>query len=163
MLRTRALLCSLVLSLCVTPALAAKLPAKPHVALHLSGDLISVVDGKTIAKPVADVVLKKGDLVRYTIVATNEGGAPAIALKPADSIPKQSAYVAGSASGAGGSVEFSLDNKHWSARPTVTVQTAHGPVTRAADPSTYVAIRWVVAHPLAPKHHVAYSYEVRVK
>lgn len=136
----------------------------PAVKLRLSGDLLAIADGKTVATPVEKAVLKKGDLVRYTIVASNAGGKPAVALSTIGPVPQRTQYVDGSASqGAGALVEYSLDGKTFSARPTITVNTSRGPVSKPAPPDEYVAIRWTSQRPLSPKHVERFSYEVRVK
>jgi len=143
---------------------AAPVPAHPVVKLQLAGDLLAQADGKIVATPVDKAVLKRGDLVRYTIVASNAGGKPAVALSTVGPVPARMEYVAGSASHApAASVEFSLDGKSFSAQPMVTVNTSRGPVQKPADPEQYVAVRWVNARPLAPKQRVRYTYEVRVK
>lgn len=163
----RALLLSSGFLLCaIAPALSAAphAPAHPAVRLQLSGDLITIADGKTVATPVEKAVLKKGDLVRYTIVASNAGAKPAVSLSTVGPVPQRTQYVGGSASHASGaSIEYSLDGKAWSAQPMVTVTTDHGPVQKPADPAQYVAVRWLAQRALAPKQSVHYSYEVRVK
>lgn len=148
------------------PALSAGTPAppRPAVKLQLTGDLLAIADGKTLATPVEKSVLKRGDVVRYTIVAVNAGSKPAVALSTIGPVPQRLEYIAGSASrSAGAAVEFSLDGKSFSAQPTVTVNTSRGPVEKPANPDQYVAVRWTALHPLAPKAHVRYTYEARVK
>ncbi len=108
-------------------------------------------------------VLKKGDLVRYTIVASNAGAKPAVALSTVGPVPQRTEYVGGTAFGQGALVEFSLDGKRFSTHPTIVVNTSRGPVEKPAPPEQYVAIRWTAQRALAPKHATRYSYEVRVK
>jgi len=50
----------------------------------------------------------------------------------------------------------------WSAQPLVTVTTPKGLVRRPADPSAYMAVRWI-ASKVAPKSALTFTYEVRVK
>ena len=139
-------------------------PPHPAVKLHLTGDLIVASGDKTVATPVDKAVLKKGDVVRYTIVAQNSGGKSAVAVSTVGPVPQRTQFVAGSASHqAGALIEYSLDGKSWSAQPMVVVNTPRGPVQKAADPAQYVAVRWTAQHPLAPKQSLRYSYEVRVK
>ena len=148
----------------VLPALSSPVPGHPVIKLQLSGDLLALSDGKTVATPVEKAVLKHGDLVRYTIGAANNGGKPAISLSTVGPVPPRMEYVDGSASHpAGASIKFSLDGKTFSAQPTVTVNTSRGPVQRPAPPDQYVAVRWIAQRPLAPKQRARYSYEVRVK
>lgn len=149
-----------------TPAFSAgtSAPPRPAVKLQLTGDLLAISDGKTVATPVAKSVLKQGDIVRYTILAINAGGKAAVALATVGPVPQKMEYVGGSASHpTGANVEYSLDGKIFSAQPMVVVNTPKGPVKKPADPAQYVAIRWTAQHPLAPKTRLRYTYEVRVK
>ena len=139
--------------------------ARPDVVLHLSGATVEKTSsGEKVTPLVPDQKLKTGEVVRWTITGTNKGSDPALHFTPSDKIPAGTAYIAGSASTAGGRVEFSLDEgKTWSSKPTVTVQTATGPVQKPADPSTFTNIRWIADKPLAPKGSARFSFEVRVK
>jgi len=139
--------------------------AKPEVTLHLSGATVQKTANGDKTTPIEpNVKLKSGEVVLWTIVATNKGSDPALHLMPSDKIPAGMAYIAGSASTAGGKPEFSTDDgKTWSSKPMVTVQTSTGPVTKSADPSSYTNIRWTAAKPLAPKGSARFTYEVRVK
>jgi uncharacterized repeat protein (TIGR01451 family) len=140
--------------------------AKPIVVLSLQGALVER-DAKGAERliPLANAVLKPGDLVRYDVVATNSGADPAAHLVPAARVPAGTTYEAGSASlAAAARVEFSLDGgKTWSAKPLVVVKTASGTIEKPAPLEAYTALRWVNDKALAPNRSVAYSYEVRVK
>jgi uncharacterized repeat protein (TIGR01451 family) len=140
--------------------------ARPDVVLHLSGATVQkTASGVDKFVPlVPDQKLKAGEVVRWTIVGTNKGSDPALHFTPSDKIPPGTAYIAGSATTANGRVEFSLDEgKTWSLKPTLTIQSATGPVQKAADPSSYTNIRWIADKPVAPKSVVRFAYEVRVK
>ena len=148
------------------PAAANPNTLQPHpaVKLQLSGTLVAISDGKTVETPVDKAILKRGDLVRYSIVAVNAGGKAAVALSTIGPVPQRTQYVGGSASQpAGATMEFSLDGKTFSAHPTIVVNTPRGPVQKPAPPEQYVAIRWTADKALAPKGRARYSYEVRVK
>ena len=128
----------------------------PAVKLHLSGVLISSVSGSEKLTPLEKIALKKGDLVRYTIVATNVGNTPALNVKTVGPVPKATQYVPGSASQLSGfSIEYTVDGKTWSAHPTIE--------SKAATPAQYVAVRWVDHHALASHAMLKLAYEVRVK
>jgi uncharacterized repeat protein (TIGR01451 family) len=131
----------------------------------LQGVLVErAADGAEKTTPVADVALKPGETVRYTLVAVNRGTDPALGLKPIGKIPAGTSFEAGSAAGAAARVEYSLDGgKTWSTSPTIKVQTPAGIVEKKADPSTYTAIRWTADKPLAPRAVAAYSYQVHIK
>lgn len=140
--------------------------ARPDVVLHLSGATVqrTASGAEKIVPLVPDQRLKAGEIVRWTIVGTNKGSDPALHFTPSDKIPAGTAYIAGSASTAGGHVEFSVDEgKTWSSKPMVTIQSATGPMQKPADPSSYTNIRWIAEKPLAPKGSVRFAYEVRVR
>lgn len=144
---------------------AVAVEARPAVDLRLQGVLVErSADGVEKTTPVADVTLKPGETVRYTILATNHGTDAALGLKPTGKIPAGTAFDAGSAAGAAARVEYSLDGgKTWSTSPTVKVQTPNGIVEKKADPSTYTAIRWTADKPLAPRATAAYTYQVHIR
>ena len=154
---------SLVILALVLPLIAT---AKPSVTLKLSGSIVGkAADGRPTLTPVEEAAPKSGDEIEYDIAASNAGTTPALHLVPVGKIPAGTAYVAGSAKGAGAHAEFSLDNgKTWSATPTVTVKDANGTtVVKKADPSLYTAVRFVGDGALAAHRSAVYSYEVRVK
>lgn len=154
------LVCLAMVALSATVALA-----RPDVVLHLSGATVhKTASGEKFIPLDPHVKLKTGEVVRWTIVGMNKGSDPALHFTPSDKIQAGTAYVAGSATVAGGKTEFSLDEgKTWSSKPTVTVQTQAGPVSKPADPSSYTNIRWIADKPLAPKMSARFSFEVRVK
>lgn len=155
---------SFALVLAVVLATAATALAKPNVQLHLSGVLVTrTADGHVTTTPIEKVTPKKGELYRYTVVASNVGTDPALKLVTRENMPNGTAFVAGSASKVTGvAIEYSLDGKVWSARPLITVNTPKGLVRRPADPSAYAAVRWI-APKVAPKSALTFTYEVRVK
>src|SRR5215472_3623577 len=98
-------MCLAVVALSATAAFA-----RPDVVLHLSGATVErTSSGEKVTPLVPDQKLKAGEVVRWTIAGTNKGSDPALHFTPSDKIPAGTAYIAGSASTAGGRVEFSLD------------------------------------------------------
>ncbi|MGZ6196282.1 MAG: hypothetical protein ACXWNL_01340 [Vulcanimicrobiaceae bacterium] len=136
--------------------------ARPVVKLHLKGVVVQQSEGRTSQTPVEGVVLKAGDLVRYTIAASNSGDSPALKLTPVGPVPKATSFVPGSARAAGAFAEFTLDGKTWSAHPMLSTKTPNGIVAKPADPSLYRAVRWITKRALPPKSVFVYSYDVRV-
>jgi uncharacterized repeat protein (TIGR01451 family) len=150
----------------VVPSAAMSATAKPPVDLKLTGAVVSKgADGKPVETPIEKGAPKPGDVIKYTIVATNDGKLPAKTFTPADKIPTGTTYVPGSAVGNAARIEFSIDGgKTWSVAPLVKVVAKDGSTTeRPASPSTFTAIRWIAATPLAPKASATYAFEVRVK
>ncbi len=138
--------------------------AKPNVQLRLSGVLVTQSsDGQETTTSLEKVTPKKGELYRYTVIASNVGTDPAFKVVTKENVPNGTAFVGGSASKSRGVViEYSLDGKTWSAKPMVSVATPKGLVRRPADPSAYASIRWI-APKVAPKSALTFTYEVRVK
>jgi len=134
--------------------------ARPHVDLHLAGAVVE--NGHASRTAIEHTVLKAGDLVHFTVSATNSGDAPARKFQPQALIPAHTTYVPGSAHGAQGAVEFSLDGKTWSPKPVLQTKTPGGIISKPADPSLYRAIRWTGSRGLAPKKTAIFSYDVRV-
>jgi uncharacterized repeat protein (TIGR01451 family) len=139
--------------------------AAPAVSLHLTGALLERAgDGTVHELPLTgNERVAPGQTLRYTIVAVNKGNEPARALAPVGRVPAGTAYVGASAPPPAAHLEFSLDGATFADRPTIVVQTPNGPVRRAADPSTYVAVRWAGVKLLPPGASAAFSYTVRVR
>jgi uncharacterized repeat protein (TIGR01451 family) len=161
MARGRALIAVLIFLL-ASPALAF---ARPDVKVHLNGAIVQKnAKGQTTLYPVNGVTLHPGQVIRYTIDATNSGSDAALEFTTAGQIPARTQYVAGSVSAPQSTVvEYSLDGKSWSTRPAIAVKTAHGIARKTAKPSAYVAIRFTSKSALAPSATFHYTYEVVVK
>jgi uncharacterized repeat protein (TIGR01451 family) len=141
-------------------------PAAPCVNLQLTGAAYARQPDGTYKEVALDsATLKSGDKVRYTILATNKGSAPALHLVPSDPFPARMAYVAGSATAtSAATAEFTLDGKTWSAKPMVSVKSASGTViSKPAPASDYKGIRWAMTAPLAPQASAKFAFEVLVK
>ena len=138
--------------------------AKPNVQLHLSGVLVTQsANGHQVTTPLDKVSPKKGELYRYTVVASNIGTDPAFKVVTKEGVPNGTAFVAGSASESPGvAIEYSLDGKTWSTKPMVSIHTKKVLIHRPADPSAYSAVRWIASR-VAPKSALTFTYEVRVK
>jgi uncharacterized repeat protein (TIGR01451 family) len=138
--------------------------ARPVVNLHFAGALVQRVDGKVALKPVQGMTLHSGDVVQYSIDATNGGDQSALGFSTVGPVPAHMQYVSGSAHAAQpAAIEYSLDGKTWSARPMQTVKTAHGEERKPAPPSSYVSVRFTARTGLAPKATFHYTYQVVVK
>ncbi len=144
---------------------ASAFAAQPKVQLHLSGVLlVKEAGGHVKETPMDKAIAKKGDLIRYTIVASNIGTKPALALTPVGHVPVRTAFVAGSAQRiAGATIEYTLDNSSWSTRPVIAIKTAKGMEKRAADPALFKSVRWVFSRALLPHKSDSVTYEVRVQ
>ena len=116
----QACLSSIAVFTCASVALASP-NGKPHIALNLGASVVSY-DAKGVEHDSpADVALKSGALIRYTVLAKNVGDAPARNLSPSARVPAGTVYEpTPSVHVSSATVEFSLDGgKTWSAVPTV--------------------------------------------
>lgn len=91
--------------------------------------------------------LAQGQVVYYTLRITNPTPVFANKVQVSQMIPANTTYVAGSASGPGADVEFSVDGGQTFA-PARNLKLADG-ATRAT-PERYTHIRWRLRNPLAP-------------
>ncbi|HVA27567.1 MAG TPA: hypothetical protein VNF68_05275 [Candidatus Baltobacteraceae bacterium] len=136
---------------------------KPHVALIIHQALVVTQAGKAKVEAVPKAGAKRGQVLRYTIIAKNTGAAPAFDLAPLGKVPANTVFVAGSAAPRT-AVEYSLDGHAFSPKPMKKIVAANGKVTYVpADPATYVAVQWHNAHPLKAHATQLFSYEVRIK
>lgn len=135
-------------ALCVAALSAVASASAPNVQLKLSGSIVSFAGGKEIDAPLNRPV-HGGEIVRYTILAHNAGGASAFSLMPVGRVPARTQLYKLGAMPKGTHVAYSLDGTHW--------------IGKAAHADQIRAVRWSLARPLTAKHSVALSYEVRVK
>jgi len=138
--------------------------ARPNVKLVLSSSAVVFHDGKPSVVPLPPEGIKRGERLRYTIVASNSGDRAALQFEPVGHIPAGAAFVTNSAfSSIDASVEYTLDGITWSARPTTSVKEPNGRIVKKlADPSNYRAVRWTVTQ-LGVRQTATFSYEVHVK
>lgn len=157
MLRMHAFIVAVVL-VCTVAASA----AAPKIALHLVGRIVSMRDGKVRYEPM-DRPVKAGELLQYTIEATNAGSGPAFSVAPIGRVPDRTTFVKIDGASRASEAAYTLDGSHWSAHPTISVKEANGKtVVKPAPLSAYRAVRWTLKQPL-PMHDAAiFRYEVRV-
>lgn len=148
---------AVVLALAAAPAYAA-----PKITLQLSDALVTIVDNKPVVSPVNRPV-KAGETLRWTIVARNVGSTAALKVQPVGKVPAATSFARLVSAPQGSAVEYSLDDKTWSAHPTITVMEHGKPVVKPAPLESYREIRWTLANALAPKTAATFVYEVRVR
>lgn len=110
-------------------------------------------------------VVKAGEVITYTIHATNTGDAPAFALAPVGRVPARTQFVRVDAPPKDAAApEFTLDGTAWSAKPTIAHKDASGKLVRIAAPaSAYRAVRWTLKRALPAHQSATFVYEVRVQ
>ena len=107
-----------------------------------------------------------GDILVYTLRATNTGTGPAVATQIEDPIPTGTVLVVDSVAKDGYHIEASLDGgKSWQAFPiTITRKSPTGAdETVPAPADAYTALRWILNGPLQPGDGQDVSFKVRIR
>ena len=105
--------------------------------------------GSNTFQYVPATVIKEGQEIDYTVRIVNPDTVAmpaAIVIQP---LPTNTHYVAGSASGAGADIQFSVDGGQTFAKPG-SLRSPASP-ERVANTTEYTHIRWQLRYPLAPK------------
>lgn len=92
--------------------------------------------------------LTQGQEVYYTVRITNPNAVFAREVSVVQQIPANTHYVAGSASGPGARIDFSVDGGRTFAAPRQL--RLEGEADKPAPPHSYTHIRWRLRNPLAP-------------
>jgi len=168
MLLFAAMLAAVAVSVWATGAVAAD-PAKPELALTLTAQKeVTVKDGEGKAKVEWREVkeAKTGDIVKYTITYKNVGTVEARDGRVVDPVPKETAYVSGSAEGKDAEITFSLDGKTFQAPPLLKYKVRQADGTEAeytATPEMYSHIQWKLLKPVPPGGTGSVSFKVMVR
>ncbi len=101
------------------------------------------------SKLVPAVVFEQGQEIDYTVRITNPAAQPIENITVVQPIPANTHYVAGTATGAGADIQFSIDGGQTFAKPTA-LRSRRDPALPAA-PAEYTHIRWQLRYALAPK------------
>jgi len=107
-----------------------------------------------------------GDVLVYTLRATNTGSGPAVGTRIEDPIPNGTVLVVDSVAKDGARIEASLDGgKSWQAFPvTITRKGASGAdETVPAPADSYTTLRWTLNAPLQPGDGQDVSFKVRIR
>jgi len=123
-------------------------------------------EGKEVIKLVPADLVVPGNVVVYTVTATNAGNAPADKIVINNAISEHVLYIADSASsvaiGKNTTITFSVDGgKQYGAAEKLTVTEAG--VTRAATPEDYTHVRWQLNFALEPQKSTSVFFKARVK
>jgi uncharacterized repeat protein (TIGR01451 family) len=138
---------------CVDP-----LPVAQRVALTLKADKKMVVDNKIVFQPIAEKAsVKPGDVIKYTVIAKNNGRCPLKNLILKQPIPRGTNYRQDSATASDGAeLLFSIDGgKTFWAKPTIG--------TQPAPPTAYNYLRWKFRGMMETNVQVKTTYELEVK
>ncbi len=94
-------------------------------------------------------VFEQGQEIDYTVRITNPGAQPMEHVTVVQALPTNTRYVAGSATGAGADIQFSINGGRSFARPAA-LRSMRDPALPAA-PAEYTHIRWQLRYALAPR------------
>lgn len=146
----------------VRRAISTATAARPEIKVALAAtvardDKQITLDDKQIVRP--------GEILTWTITSQNTGTAAAQDYATVGQIPQGTSFVQGSASAAGTTVTYSIDNgKTFVATPTIAERQADGTVKQVPAPVTmYTQVRYEWADPLAADARLTAAYKVRVR
>ncbi len=114
----------------------------------------------------AAISYKPGDVIRYTIIASNTGDGMLNNPLITDPIPRGVSYKPYSAKGQNTEITFSVNEgrlfQSWP--PTYTVKNEEEEIiTKLASPDMVTHVRWELKTPLAPNQSQQLEFEVIVK
>jgi len=123
-------------------------------------------NGKEVVKLTPADLVVPGDVVVYTVTATNTGNAPAEKVVINNAISEHVLYIADSAGsvaiGKNTTITFSVDGgKNYAAPQQLTV--IKDGVTRAATPEDYTHVRWQLNFALEPQKSTSVFFKARLK
>lgn len=116
----------------------------------------------------SEITVAPGDTLRYKVVASNQGKAPAKSLVVTQPIPQGMFYLlnsAGTSPNSRANTTFSIDGgKTFVANPVLRVTLANGQVEeRPAPASAYTHVRWQLTELLDANQQTEMTYQVKVR
>ena len=156
------------LLLCTTLLLPSLALAKPLMSIGIttSKEVTETVSGVKVKKLVPTKQAASGDTLVYTLTYINKGDEAARDAVIDNPIAKGASYIAGSATGAGAEITFSVDDGKTFARPEVLmseVMLMSGTKVRSpASPEDYTHVRWTIRQ-VPPGGSGTVGFSVRVK
>lgn len=161
-LRSIPLLC---LAALLATAAVAQVPApKVTVAVDVEREITRPGDGDVVEREPVDVA-RPGDVLVYTVRASNIGDAEAIGARVEDPIPPGTVLIPESVSSPTASPSASLDGgKTWTSFPAMVRETTEDGTVRTvpAPGERYTHLRWALDGALHPGESRDLSFKVRV-
>jgi uncharacterized repeat protein (TIGR01451 family) len=124
------------------------------------------VDGKEhleyVSADTAEVV--PGDVMRFTNIYRNTGketAEPGLAIN--NPVPKDIAYIGGSATGAGARITYSVDGGKSFGNPSELFVAGGDGKKRLARPDEYTDIKWMILKAVLPGEEGSVAYKGRLK
>jgi len=141
--------------------------AGPRIEISISQtrEVVEMKGGATTVKLVPAKTASPGDVVQYTLTYANKGDEFARDAAIEDPIPRGTTFVAGSATGEGAQIVYSIDGGKTFApaeRLTSEVRRPSGNLElRSAAPSEYTHVRWILPQ-VPPGATGSVTFRVRV-
>ena len=141
---------TITLLLCTALLLPSLVQAKPQMSISIttSKEVVETVNGAKVKKLVPTKQAASGDTLVYSLTYSNKGDEAATDAVIDNPIPKGSSYIAGSATGSGAEITFSVDDGKSFARPETLmseVMLMSGTKVRSpASPEDYTHVRWTI-------------------
>ena len=163
--RTTAALAAIYFSACGVILAAAGAP-KIEIAVQVERELVHPDStGKKIVERKPVDIANPGDVLVYTLKATNVGEGPALEARLEDPLPPGTELILDSLDHGHATPAASLDGgKTWQPFPArVERRGSDGKVESVPAPAdTYTHLRWTLADPLAPGESKNVQFKVRV-
>lgn len=142
--------------------------AKPLMAVSIttSKEVTETVNGAKTKKLVPATQVVSGDTLVYTLSYSNKGNEVARNAVIENPVPKGAGYIAGSATGDGSEIDFSVDDGKSFAKAEALmseVMLMSGTKVRSpASPDDYTHVRWILKQ-VPPGGSGTVGFSVRVK
>ncbi len=136
------------------------------IAVSTSREVTQTVNGSKVKKLVPATEAASGDTLVYTLSYSNKGNEAATDAVIDNPIPKGTSYIAGSATGAGTEITFSVDDGKSFARPEALMSEvmlmSGTKVRHPASADEYTHVRWTIRQ-VPPGGSGKVSFSVFVK
>ncbi|MFC1607373.1 hypothetical protein ACFL47_05325 [Candidatus Latescibacterota bacterium] len=139
----------------------------PRIEITMSDELILAQNEVRPAHrdSTGNLITKPGDVIQYTLTATNSGTEPALDVEIVDPIPKGTEFITNSAVGMGMTISYSIDGGLSYQPPPVVynVRRSDGVIEKQpATASMYTHVKWLMTIPIQSGESVTAILKVRV-
>jgi uncharacterized repeat protein (TIGR01451 family) len=139
------------------------------VQITIADELVLALDdsrrGQLQRDTAGNLVTRPGDIIRYTLTATNGGAESAHEVEIVDPIPEGTEYIAGSAKGSDMTITYSIDGGHYF-QPTPIMEDFRQPdgtiVRRPVPLARYTHVKWRVDNPIPEGSSLSATVTVKV-
>jgi uncharacterized repeat protein (TIGR01451 family) len=142
--------------------------AEPQVEIKTVSEkeILEKVNGREITKIVPATEIEPGQNMIFRLKYANTGDEKATNVVINNPIPKDTAYLVGSAFGKNSKITFSIDSGQTFKKPSLLKYEVQGPngklVTKLASPENYTDIRWIIKE-IIPGAQGEVGFKIKVK